>query len=183
MIEAPDRSGTVAWVCEQHPEAFGSPAETNDARRLDLLQEIIIPLLNGADFDWGSWGVLVKDDQGGKIPCDIIVWRPTLEHFDIMTGTGACWIPRGRVDNPHWRWQAVESPQESAPAGPSEPSLPAPTSNETITNCTTQIIAAIERLRDDVKEVNKTLNNMRHGVERSVPAALDRIIKMLQEHA
>ena len=115
-MNAPNRSNEIRTLCAQHPEAFGPPADTNDARRLVLLQTVIIPFLN--QIDDGRWGVLVKTNQGGKIPCDIIAWKETLEIFDVMTGTGASWIPVGRSTDPAWQWEAVGAPSP-APAPPS----------------------------------------------------------------
>ena len=121
-MNAPNRSRDVQTLCAQHPEAFGPPAETNDARRLVLLQTVIIPFLN--QIDAGQWGMLVKTNQGGKIPCDIIAWKDTLEIFDVMTGTGASWIPVGRITDPAWQWRAVDVPAPDPGAtGSSIPSV------------------------------------------------------------
>jgi hypothetical protein len=123
-MTAPNRAAEVAAVCAQHPEAFGPPPDTNDARRLVLLQTAIIPFLNG--LDGNEWGYLVKQDQGGKIPCDILVWRGTLEIFDVMTGTGPCWIPVGRITDPDWIWHAVDTPTPIPPLPKPPDPPPAP---------------------------------------------------------
>src|SRR5437899_9231764 len=118
-MNAPDRSRDVQTLCAQHPEGFGPPAETNDARRLVLLQTVIVPFLN--QIDGGRWGVLVKTNQGGKIPCDILAWKDTLEIFDVMTGTGASWIPVGRITDPAWQWQAVGAASPDPAPTPTPP--------------------------------------------------------------
>jgi hypothetical protein len=129
-MNAPDRAADVRAICRDHPEAFGPPDDTNDARRLTFLRDILIPALNLMD---GSWGVLTKQDQGGKQPCDVIVWRETREHFDVLTGTGATWIPHGVLTNAAWRWTPVPTltpspipdlPPLVIPTPPAPPSAP-----------------------------------------------------------
>lgn len=119
---APDRSGDVARIVSQHPEAFrGDPATVDDRKR--ALLPIIVRELNVRDG--GRWGLLTKTDQGGKVPADVIVWRPTLEHFDVLTDRGPMWGPHGPLQNPAWLWTAVSGGPEptSGPADP--PVLPA----------------------------------------------------------
>jgi len=103
MSSAPDRSADVAAICATHPEAFPQ-TDQNDAARLVLLRGVIIPALNR--LDGGAWGYLTKTDQGGKVPCDVMVWRDTLEVFDCLTGSGGCWIAHGPPP-PAWVWTAV----------------------------------------------------------------------------
>jgi hypothetical protein len=117
-MNAPDRSAEVRALCSAHPEAFGDPPETNDARRLALLRTWIIPALNRLDD--GQWGLLLKPEQNNRLICDCIVWRDTREHFDVLTGTGATWIPHGLM-HPAWVWTAVIPPL----AAPAEPQAPA----------------------------------------------------------
>jgi len=162
-MEAPDRSADVRRICAEHPEAFGEPLETNDARRLALLTTWIIPMLN--EFDDHQWGLLRKDDQGGKIPCDVLLWHPSMEHFDVLTGTGATWIPHGRVTNPAWVWQAVPWP-DSVPAPPPDPA-PAPEPPpqpdregivmrlEAIEHTLETLVAALPALRDQLRHIEQ----------------------------
>lgn len=117
---APNRAADVRRLCIGHTDAFGPPDATNDARRLDFLRTWLIPALNL--LDGGKWGCLRKNDMGGKIPCDVIVWQDTREHFDVLTGTGPTWIPHGVLSNPAWVWEPVTvSPEPPLPAPPAPP--------------------------------------------------------------
>jgi len=117
---APDRSGDVARIVSQHPEAFRGDSATVDDRKRALLP-VIVRELNVQDG--GRWGLLTKTDQGGKVPADVIVWRPTLEHFDVLTDRGPMWGPHGPLQNPAWLWTAVAGSPEP-PAGPADPPVP-----------------------------------------------------------
>lgn len=117
---APDRSGDVARIVSQHPEAFRGDSATVDDRKRALLP-IIVRELNVRDG--GRWGLLTKTDQGGKVPADVIVWRPTLEHFDVLTDRGPMWGPHGPLQNPAWLWTAVSGSPEP-PSGPADHPVP-----------------------------------------------------------
>ncbi len=118
----PDRSAAVRVLCAQHPEAFPQDA-TNDAARLTFLQGTIIPTLNTADN--GNWGYMTKTDQGNKVPCDILMWRPTNDVVDCMTGTGGAWIVHGKPPDA-WVWTGVPTtpptpiPPEPIPPDPGQ---------------------------------------------------------------
>lgn len=117
---APDRSGDVARIVSQHSEAFrGDPATVDDRKR--ALLPVIVRELNVQDG--GRWGLLTKTDQGGKVPADVIVWRPTLEHFDVLTDRGPMWGPHGPLQNPAWLWTAVTGSPEP-PSGPADTPVP-----------------------------------------------------------
>ena len=62
---------------------------------------------------------MTKTDQGGKVPCDIRVRRPTNDVVDCMTGTGGAWIVHAPPP-PAWVWTAVGDPP------PPPPPLPPP---------------------------------------------------------
>jgi len=81
--------------------------ELNDSFRLDFLKNVVIPALN--HLDNGEWGLMTKTDQGNKIPCDILMWHSTREIVDVLTGTGATWIPLA-LPPPEWIWTAVSDP-------------------------------------------------------------------------
>jgi hypothetical protein len=106
----PNRRADVEAICAAHPEAF-PPGDANDAARLQLLTETMVPTIN-ADHpeDGGQWGVLTKTDQNNKVPCDVMVWRPGTVTIDVMTGTGASWDVHGAANNPLWVWTACEAP-------------------------------------------------------------------------
>ena len=100
----PNRFADVDAICRAHPEAF-PPGDANDPSRLKLLVETMVPEINAAHpEDNGNWGVLTKTDQNGKIPCDVMVWRPGTVTVDVMTGTGASWDVHGAANNPARVW-------------------------------------------------------------------------------
>jgi len=116
----PNRLTDVRALCAQHPEAFPA-GEGNDAARLRFLQTILIPALNRIDD--GDWGYMTKTDQHDKVPCDVLIWRPTNAVIDCLTGTGACWIAHAPPP-PEWIWTAVEpfvAPPDPPPADESLP--------------------------------------------------------------
>ncbi len=103
-MNAPNRSVEVADIIN----AIGPKPETesDEGRRGNTFE--VVRRLNV--IDGGFWGVLLKTDEGNKVPADVIVWRPTMEHFDIQKGgSGApTWGPIGVVKNTAWLWQEVE---------------------------------------------------------------------------
>jgi hypothetical protein len=108
----PNRRADVEAICAAHPEAF-PPGDANDPARLALLTETMVPTINrDHPEDNGNWGVLTKTDQGGKIPCDVMVWRPGTVTIDVMTGTGASWDVHGAANNPLWLWTACPGDDE-----------------------------------------------------------------------
>lgn len=121
-MTAPDRRAEVAALFAQHPGVLDGPPETVDERKRAFLQTIIHALNR---VDGGHWGVLVKTDQGHKIPADIIVWRLTMEHFDVLTDSGPMWKAHGVVTNDRWIWRRVTVAPEPEPA-PTQPG-PVPT--------------------------------------------------------
>jgi hypothetical protein len=83
--------------------------------------------------DRGKWGVLVKTDRNNKIPCDVIVWSDTGEHFDIMDSQGGMWDPHGPISvngagawfwaprsavDPNGEERSLQDPPFDAPAEP-----------------------------------------------------------------
>ena len=112
-MSMPNRSAEVAALCAQHPEAF-PPGDQNDPARLAFLKGTIIPTLNR--LDGGQWGFMTKTDQGGKVPCDILMWRPTNDVVDCMTGTGGAWIVHAPPP-PAWVWTAVDDGGETGGNG------------------------------------------------------------------
>lgn len=132
---APDRSREVeAFFNANLIPVAKTPEDTG--RRENLFR--IVTHLNS--FDGGKWGVLVKEDQGGKIPGDIIVWNDTMEHFDVLTGDGGpAWQPRGIVPNPRWTWRGLGG---SSPA----PDLPNVTLEKRIEALETQLKDLLTKL-------------------------------------
>ena len=94
-MNAPDRSAEVRAFYASHPEHF--TADRHDENRRRSLPSLIRHLETANPGDRGKWGVLVKTDRNNKIPCDVIVWKDTGEHFDIMTSTGGMWEGHGPI--------------------------------------------------------------------------------------
>lgn len=111
--QAPDRAADVDRIASAHRNLF-----TGDDGRRELLKVIVCDL---NPRDGGNWGRLVKHDQGDKIPADILVWRPTREHFDVLSDTGPSWFPDGVLGNPAWEWSPVDCvsvPPQTPPPPP-----------------------------------------------------------------
>lgn len=115
-MSAPNRQAAVQ-------QAFQSltivpKTESDEGRRQNLFA--VGRYLN--TLDAGQWGCLVKTDQGNKIPADILVWQPTREHFDVITGDGGpTWIAYGTVPKPEWVWRAIPDGPAPEPPGTSTP--------------------------------------------------------------
>lgn len=113
-MSAPNRKAEVEKAFAGltiHPKT-----EADEGRRANLYA--VGRYLN--TLDAGQWGCLVKTDQGNKIPADILVWKPTREHFDVITGDGGpTWIAYGTVPQPEWVWRAI--PDGPAPEPPGTP--------------------------------------------------------------
>jgi hypothetical protein len=116
MVSAPNRKAEVEKAFAGltiHPKT-----EADDGRRQNLCA--VGQYLN--TLDAGQWGCLVKTDQGNKIPADILVWKPTREHFDVITGDGGpTWIACGTVPKPEWVWRAIPDGPAPEPPGTSTP--------------------------------------------------------------
>jgi hypothetical protein len=115
-MSAPNRKAEVEKAFAGltiHPKT-----EADDGRRQNLCA--VGQYLN--TLDAGQWGCLVKTDQGNKIPADILVWKPTREHFDVITGDGGpTWIACGTVPKPEWVWRAIPDGPAPEPPGTSTP--------------------------------------------------------------
>lgn len=139
---APFRASDVNAIATQHPEAFQCPTDP-DPCKLRLLP-IIIRTLNLQDG--GNWGLLMKTDQGNKIPADIIVWRPTMEHIDILNDGGPMWDPKGVIGNAKWIWLAADG--GSTPTPPTLGTPPTPPASDT-SNVFASILALSAARQDD----------------------------------
>src|SRR5688572_24748806 len=94
-MDAPDRSATVRAFYASHPEHF--TVDRHDENRRRSLPALIDHLDATHPADRGKWGVLVKTDRNLKIPCDVLVWKDTGEHFDVMDSQGGMWNPHGPI--------------------------------------------------------------------------------------
>ena len=104
-MNAPDRSATVRAFYASHPEHFTT--DRHDENRRRSLPALIAHLEALNPGDRGKWGVLVKTDRNNKIPCDVIVWKDTGEHFDIMDSQGGLWGAHGPISvngGGDWFW-------------------------------------------------------------------------------
>jgi hypothetical protein len=103
-MNTPDRSATVRAFYASHPEHF--TADRHDENRRKSLPALIAHLDAVNPGDRGKWGVLVKHDRNDKVPCDVIVWKDTLQSVDIMDATGGIWGPHdGTIrDGGDWHW-------------------------------------------------------------------------------
>lgn len=107
-MNAPDRSDEVKRIYDDLPPTDvmeNGKFPNDDVRRVYLL-ETLLPELHKIDK---SWGYLIKTDQGNKIPSDIIVWKDTMEHFDVLTDTGPAWQPDGVVPNDKWIFGVIDN--------------------------------------------------------------------------
>ena len=95
LLNAPDRSATVRAFYASHPEHF--TVDRHDENRRRSLPALVGHLEAVHPEDAGRWGVLVKTDRNNKIPCDVLVWRDTNEHFDVMDSQGGMWNPHGPI--------------------------------------------------------------------------------------
>lgn len=58
-------------------------------------------------LDGGQWGLLIKNDRNPPfIPYDVLVWAPTREHIDMLSGRTPLWINNGPLPSPNWNWLA-----------------------------------------------------------------------------
>jgi hypothetical protein len=94
-MNAPDRSATVRAFYAGHPEHFTT--DRHDENRRRSLPALITHLEVTHPGDRGKWGVLVKTDRNLKVPCDVIVWKDTGEHFDVMDSQGGLWNAHGPI--------------------------------------------------------------------------------------
>src|SRR3990167_7390150 len=113
-MSAPNRAAEVSQITM---EKATLPFPSEEARR-EFLVGVLIPDLNQVDS--GKWSHLVKMDQGGKIPADIIVWVDTMEHIDVLTDQGPMWHNHGVVSNP----EGVAGPVAGHPLPTPLPSTP-----------------------------------------------------------
>lgn len=169
-MNAPNRSDLVVGVVNQHRELFG----TDDTRR--GLLYYICEALNR--LDGGEWGVLVKGDRADFIPSDVIVYRSTLEHFDVLKGDpdGPSWQPHGPITNPTWRWERASTmlfapgngpaPGELPAPGdpPAPPAPPPPNVPEDVAAFLIRLLEPVERLADAVSELAIAVNGGRDVV-------------------
>lgn len=100
----PDRSVQVAGLVAANLALLDGDEE----HKRELLRLIVRELNSTNPGDGNNWGLLTKTERDPDfIPADILVWKPTLEHLDVLTDTGATWINNGPIVNPAWVWTAT----------------------------------------------------------------------------
>lgn len=130
---APDRAQDVSAFINANVHRFNG---TDDRRR-----EVLFDLIRHLNVrDNGNWGALQKTDRRPPVvPADIIVWRYTREHFDVLTDSGGLWRVVGPLTNPAWIWLQVE--------GSNLPPLPPQAVMETL-----------EELRSNIEQLHALLS-------------------------
>lgn len=102
------RKAIVASVLSRFSTQIDAPEDSIDEIGRRLLPHIIDAM---PAEDAGNWGVLQKPN---KIPYDVLVWKPTLEHFDVMSSAATTpgnrrlqpvWINNGTLPDPSWVWK------------------------------------------------------------------------------
>lgn len=82
-MSAPERSEEVRRVIERFAHLTTWPAEDAEDRRRRFLPVLIEEMPAG---ERANWGVLLKTERTPPyIPSDILVWRPTMEHVDVLS--------------------------------------------------------------------------------------------------
>lgn len=131
-MQAPDRSSEVSeFVAMFGPEVFRSRKGVNP----DEIRAEAIPMLCGVLNKIEGrkvWGGLRKA-LGQNIKHDIIVWKDTMEHFDVFTGaekvenTKPTWTAHGPTTLQSSQWMWVEFEDVFLPELPTTPPTPTPT--------------------------------------------------------
>lgn len=105
---APNRQGEVSSLVAKYRALLDG---SDDKGR--IVTGLICNDLNVVDN--GQWGMLIKNDRNPPfVPYDILVWKPTREHIDILSGFNPMWIDNGLI-RPEWSWLVCPT---SAPAPP-----------------------------------------------------------------
>ena len=167
--QAPNRSTEVASIVTANASLLRVGGNIDDAKR--TLLHVIVRDLNSRDG--GSWGELLKTDQGGYVPADIIVWRPTMEHFDVLTDSGPMWGPHGVVSNPAWLWTMA----------PNTGTIPPPPGPQTPPPVVTQVVEIdYGRIRTEVQAAENRLSDQAERMFADLVARDEARAKQLEAH-
>jgi hypothetical protein len=174
-MSTPDRSATVRAFYAAHPGFF--TADRHDENRRRSLPDIIAHLESVHPTDRGRWGVLVKHDRNDKVPCDVIVWKDTLQSVDIMDATGGIWGPHdGTIrDGGDWHWAPADVVDavngEERALHPPPYATPGPINGdddeETSTVDLAPLVAKIDTLTADVAALRDKIQQL---LDRPAPA-------------
>lgn len=128
----PNRSSEVKAIAAKYPQSFGPPDDTIDRRRR-LLIPIIVRELNKLDGE--NWFLLNRldrnddDPRPGRLTSDVIVWGPTREHVDVLSGSGSMWEEHPVITDRNWMlesWTLWPSWDDATPAPTPAPPPPQP---------------------------------------------------------
>jgi hypothetical protein len=128
----------VEAICKQYPQAFGGDSKTLDARR-----RLLIPIIcrRARQKDGPVWFLINRldrnddDPRPGRLTADVIWHKPSNNHIDVLTSSGAYWEEHGPVTDSQWKaevpenwpsWEDVEPVPEPEPE-PGEPGEPSDT--------------------------------------------------------
>lgn len=135
-MAVPNRSKEIKAIAAKYPQAFGGDEATLDARRR-LLMPILCRELNKLDGE--NWFLVNRldrqddDPKPGRLTSDVLAWKPTMEHVDMLSASGTMWHVLPPITDPDWRlehwanwpsWDDVNTPK------PEPPVIPTPGTNE-----------------------------------------------------
>ena len=144
----------VKAVVAAHPEFSTNP--DRDAAKAVLLP-YVVDALNKATRTT-NWGVLVKTDQGNKVPNDIVCWKPTREIVDCLSDSGAMWDEKGVAPNPAWVWgpgTPVAAPTAENPAPPAQPQPDEPSYEEFVQEIVSRVSTFVGHEADRIYSQNE----------------------------
>lgn len=107
-MAVPNHKAIVEQVLSRFESQITAPAAEVDGIGRRLLPHMIEAM---PAAERPNWGVLRKST--GTFPYDILVWRPTREHFDVLTSKEvspgvrrlvATWTNAGVLPRPDWTW-------------------------------------------------------------------------------
>jgi hypothetical protein len=145
-MSAPNRAAETAAVINAHPEFMGQ----GDEVRAKVLPYICDALNR---LDNGQWGLLQKDT--GVIPSDIIVYKDTREHFDVIRGVPPWpyWEHKGIIQD-NWKW--IAAPAVSKPEPNPEPN---PSGSDELLSV---LIAALTEMKGQVSNLEQSLEQLKN---------------------
>ena len=133
------RQSVVQGALDSRPE-WKTIFDRDEAKAAVL--PYVVAALNKFD-QTKDWGILIKTDHGNKVPNDVVVWKPTMRHIDVLPGEGfkAIWDDKGIVGNPAWVW-AAPGPVGDDPVVV-QPPTPQPDDQPTVEEIVQDIIAGL----------------------------------------
>lgn len=132
-MAAPNRKAIIEQILVKFADQITAPSSEVDGIGRRLLPHFIeaMPPEDGA-----NWGVLEKRTSNPySVPYDILVWKPTREHIDVLTSSEvssgvrrlrATWGNIGPLPKPTWHWCAWWQTQTPIVPLPSNDPIPGP---------------------------------------------------------